>query len=549
MDSLFSSLHYQDPIWIAVAFTLGMAALQVGLPPLVGFLLAGFALNWAGAEGGKFLDEIADLGVTLLLFSIGLKLQVGKLLKPQVWGVALAHMAIMVLLLAALLLSLTLLPLAMFAEFGMQQALLVGFALSFSSTVFAVKVLEEKNAMSSRHGQLAIGILIMQDIAAVVFLAISAGKIPSSWAVGLLLLIPARRLMLALLQRAGHGELLILYGFVLALGGAALFEMVGIKGDFGALVLGLLLSGHAKTNELAKALLNFKELFLIGFFLDIGLTGLPGIDMLPVLLVLLAWLPVKTAIYFWLAARLRLRARTATLTALHLANYSEFGLIVGAIAIKHGWLGSEWLVLIAVALSCSFMLSAPPNSNADVLYARYRAWLRRFESPRRLPEDETVSLAGMKVVILGMGRIGTGAYDYLATTCGETLMGIDSDASVVARHQAAGRRVILGDATNPDFTSRIDRESNDIELVLVTLSNHRANLDAIAQLQKEKFQGKIAATAIFPDQVQDLKALGVESYYVFAEAGSGFAQHAWERFREPAITPPAAALQSPRTES
>jgi len=310
MDSLFSSLHYQDPIWIAVAFTLGMAALQVGLPPLVGFLLAGFALNWAGAEGGKFLDEIADLGVTLLLFSIGLKLQVGKLLKPQVWGVALAHMAIMVLLLAALLLSLTLLPLAMFAEFGMQQALLVGFALSFSSTVFAVKVLEEKNAMSSRHGQLAIGILIMQDIAAVVFLAISAGKIPSSWAVGLLLLIPARRLMLALLQRAGHGELLILYGFVLALGGAALFEMVGIKGDFGALVLGLLLSGHAKTNELAKALLNFKELFLIGFFLDIGLTGLPGIDMLPVLLVLLAWLPVKTAIYFWLAARLRLRART-----------------------------------------------------------------------------------------------------------------------------------------------------------------------------------------------------------------------------------------------
>jgi glutathione-regulated potassium-efflux system ancillary protein KefC len=351
MDSLFSSLDYQDPIWIAVAFTLGMAALQTGLPPLVGFLLAGFALNWAGAEGGKFLDEIADLGVTLLLFSIGLKLQVGKLLKPQVWGVALAHMTVMVLLVAALLLSLTLLPLAMFAEFGLQQALLVGFALSFSSTVFAVKVLEEKSAMGSRHGQLAIGILIMQDIAAVAFLAISAGKIPSPWAVGLLLLIPARRLLLALLQRAGHGELLILYGFVLALGGAALFEWVGIKGDFGALVLGLLLSGHAKTNELAKALLNFKELFLIGFFLDIGLTGLPGIDMLPVLLVLLALLPLKTAIYFWLATSLRLRARTATLTALHLANYSEFGLIVGAIAIKHGWLGSEWLVLIAVARS------------------------------------------------------------------------------------------------------------------------------------------------------------------------------------------------------
>jgi hypothetical protein len=63
MDALFSSLDYHDPVWIAVAFALGMAAHQVGLPPLVGFLLAGFALDWAGAEGGKFLDEIADLGV------------------------------------------------------------------------------------------------------------------------------------------------------------------------------------------------------------------------------------------------------------------------------------------------------------------------------------------------------------------------------------------------------------------------------------------------------------------------------------------------------
>jgi glutathione-regulated potassium-efflux system ancillary protein KefC len=549
MDTLFSSLDYHDPIWIAVAFGFGMAALQVGLPPLVGFLLAGFTLNWAGAEGGRFLDEIADLGVTLLLFSIGLKLQVGKLLKPQVWGVALAHMSIMVVLLASLLLTLTLLPLAYFADFGLQQALLVGFALSFSSTVFAIKVLEEKSGMSSRHGQLAIGILIMQDIAAVIFLAISAGKIPSPWALGLLLLIPARRLLLAVLQRSGHGELLILYGFVLALGGAALFEMVGIKGDFGALVLGLLLSGHSKTNELAKALLYFKELFLIGFFLDIGLTGLPGVEMLPVLLVLLAFLPVKTAVYFWLGSRFRLRARTSTLTALHLANYSEFGLIVGAIAITHGWLGSDWLVLIAVALSCSFILSAPLNSKADHLYARFRKQLRRFELPRRLPEDETVSLEGARVLILGMGRVGSGAYDYLKTTCGDSLLGIDSDAGVVARHQAEGRRVILGDASNPDFTSRIDRESGNIELVLVTLSNHRTNLDTIAQLQHEKFKGKIAATAIYPDQMQDLAAIGVESYYIFSEAGSGFARHAWERLREPAASQASGTVQELQTEN
>jgi len=534
MDTLFSSLDYQDPLWIAVAFALGLASRQVGLPPLVGFLLAGFALNWAGAEGGHFLDEIADLGVTLLLFSIGLKLQPAKLVKVEVWGLALGHMAVMVLLVAVLMLALSLLPLAIVDGIGIPQALLLGFALSFSSTVFAVKVLEEKNGMTSRHGQLAIGILVMQDIAAVIFLAFSAGKIPTPWAVGLLLLIPARRLLLALLQRSGHGELMILYGFVLALGGAALFEMVGIKGDFGALILGVLLSGHVKTNELAKALLNFKELFLVGFFLDIGLTGLPGIHMLPVLLLLLAVLPLKTGLYFWMATRLRVRASTATRTALHLANYSEFGLIIGAIAIREGWLGGDWLVLIAVTLSCSFILAAPLNSHADSLYSRYRDRLRRFENLHRLPGDEDVSLGGARVAILGMGRVGTGAYDQLQSTCGDTLVGIDADPAVVARHREAGRRVILGDATNPDFISRLGRASTRIELMLVTMSNHQTNVAAIEQLRQANFRGKITATAVYPDQVQDLTDIGVESYYVFAEAGSGFARHTWERFQETA---------------
>ena len=75
-----------DPILIAVAFVLGFAAQQIGLPPLVGFLVAGFALGAAGFDAGPMLSQIADLGVILLLFSIGLKLNVGTLLKPEVWA-------------------------------------------------------------------------------------------------------------------------------------------------------------------------------------------------------------------------------------------------------------------------------------------------------------------------------------------------------------------------------------------------------------------------------------------------------------------------------
>jgi predicted Kef-type K+ transport protein len=191
METLFASIDYRDPIWIAVAFAFGLLASRFGLPPLVGFLIAGFVLSALGAEGGAFLSEMADLGVTLLLFSIGLKLQVRELLRPAVWGVASLHMLVITGLSGGMLL--------LFAAFGvppiegltLPAAILLGFALSFSSTVFAAKVLEEKDDVAAWYGRIAIGILIVQDIAAVIFLGASSGKVPSPWAPAVLLAVLA----------------------------------------------------------------------------------------------------------------------------------------------------------------------------------------------------------------------------------------------------------------------------------------------------------------------------------------------------------------------
>jgi predicted Kef-type K+ transport protein len=526
MDVLNISLSYNDPLWITIALLLGLLAKQLNLPPLVGFLVAGFLLNIGGAQGGAFLSEIADLGITLLLFTIGLKLNIRQLLRTEGWGVASTHMLLIVLVNALLVLGLAQLSIPLFTGIDFATAALIGFALSFSSTVFAVKILEEKGDMASRHGRLAIGILIMQDIAAVLFLAISTGKLPTPWALGLLLLIPLRPLFFNLMKRAGHDELLILLGFVLALGGFTLFEAVGIKGDLGALLLGLLLSGHPKTDELAKTLLGFKELFLIGFFLSIGLTGLPSPSLILAALLLLAVLPFKTALYFWLATRFSVRARTATLTSLHLSSYSEFGLIVGAIAVANGWLADDWLVLIAVALSFSYILAAPLNREADTLFTRFHDFFVRFETDKRLSDDQPVRFPDARVVIIGMGHVGSGAYDHLKSIYGDGLLGIDFDGDTVELQARAGRLVIQEDATDPDFYSRIDRKSNDVRLVLVTLPNHASNLSVVKQLQQHNFAGHIAATAKFADEIEDFNKLGIESAYnIYAEAGSGFASH------------------------
>ncbi|MEO1029744.1 MAG: cation:proton antiporter, partial [Pseudomonadota bacterium] len=201
----------------------------------------------------------------------------------------------------------------------------------FSSTVFVVKALEERGEFASLHGRIAIGILIMQDIAAVAFLAISKGEVPSIWALSIVLLIPLRPLLHRLLVRVGHGELLVLFGFVLALGGAELFELVQLKGDLGALIIGLLMSTHPKADELAKTMLNFKELFLLGFFLSIGLSGQPTLETVVIGLALAPLVFLKSALFFALLTQFKLRARTALIATVNLMNFSEFGLIVAAI--------------------------------------------------------------------------------------------------------------------------------------------------------------------------------------------------------------------------
>ena len=199
-----------DVVWISLAFVFGFAARFVGLPPLVGFLATGFLLNSQGIIVGNTLDKLADIGITLLLFTVGLKLNLRTLIRPQVWGVAGLHMSLIVALFGMAIYALVLIGAPFVSDIDFKRALLIAFALSFSSTVFAVKVLEDKGEMSSLHGRIAIGVLIMQDIAAVVFLAISAGKMPSIWAPLILLLIPLRPMLLWILKSVGHGELLVL---------------------------------------------------------------------------------------------------------------------------------------------------------------------------------------------------------------------------------------------------------------------------------------------------------------------------------------------------
>lgn len=532
MESLFLSIDYKDPLWIAVAFFLGFLLRLVGLPPMVGFLLAGFTLNFLGADGGTFLYEMADLGVTLLLFTIGLKLRVKELLRAEVWAVTLIHILLVSGLFTLSLFILAKAELPLFASLDTTSALVIAFAMSFSSTVFVVKVLEAKGGFRAQYGRLAIGILVVQDLAAVIFLAISQAKIPSIWAsLVILCIFLGRPLLFRILDKIGHGELLVLFGIVMALGGASLFEAVDMKADLGALVMGVLLAASPKSEDLAKALFSIKELFLVGFFLSIGMAGLPDMAVLFAVGVLLIALVAKSALFYLLFCFFRVRARSAASAAIALCNYSEFGLIVSAVAVSEGWLSSAWLVTMAVLVACSFVISSALNNQANNLYTRWYQRLQPFERPYRLQGDEDFDLSRVKVLVCGMGRVGCSAYEHLRQQWQHGIIGLDFDEETVRRQCQLGRDVHLADVSNPDFWSRIDLTHSQVEWILLSTPNLASNTESAKLARQHGFAGFICASVKYPEEEEVLLAAGVNTVFnIYAEAGAGLAQHGQEMF-------------------
>lgn len=528
MEELLNIPQFVDVAWLVTTFLLGFIAKQVNLLPMIGFLASGFILNFLGlTEGSLALKEISDLGILLLLFTIGLKLDLKLLAKPFIWAGTTIHVALSVLFFSALILLLSTVSITAATDLTLQQAILIGFALSFSSTVFAVKVLEANGEMASSHGRAAIGILIMQDILAVLFITFSKGSYPSLWALAIpVVLFVARPLLMKMMDHVGYGELLSLAGLFTAVAlGATLFSIVGLKPDLGALTFGVLIADHPRAAALSKSLYGFKDLFLVGFFLSIGLDNTPSWIHVLIAFGLVVILPVKSGLYLLVLSRFKLRIRTVFLTMTTLSNYSIFGLLVVSISVGQGWLSPEWLVIVSLSLSLSFVFSAPLNSSAVKIYDRYAPVLKKLETVERLAEDLPIKLSPkVKILIFGMSEIGVAAYDETRKRHGGLVVGFDVDPNNVDKQQQAGRNVMVADATDIDLWQRLNLEN--VNLVMLAMQDHKANMSALAELRKGGYDGFVTATAWFEDQLQELLDAGASAAYnVHFEAGTGYADH------------------------
>ncbi|MEQ8842039.1 MAG: cation:proton antiporter [Acidimicrobiales bacterium] len=517
-----------EPAFLIAAFGAGFVAHRVRLPPLVGYLVAGFVLHGLGYETSAAIEEISDLGVLLLLFAIGLKLKLSTLGQPVVWAGASLHMAVTTGLIGGLFLALGSVGLPLASGIGVAEAALVGFAFSFSSTVFAVKALDERNESTSLQGRIAIGVLVVQDIFAVVFLTFAVDEPPSWWAIPVVAgVVAAKPVYDWVLDRSGRGELQVLFGLTLALAvGAEAFEQVGLKPDLGALVVGIRLASHPRAGELADKLLGFKDILLVGFFLSIGLGGAPDAGAIGVAALVLLVVPLKAFGFLWLVSRFRFRVRTAWHTSSTLATFSEFGLIVAVVGVDRELLEPRWTSAIAVAVSASFAMAAPLNSLRFRLYRRVAGRLERLQRSPTQPDDELIEPVDARVLVFGMGRVGAGAYDGLVTARGPVVLGVDRRDVTVEQNVGLGRDVIRGDVLDSEFWARLQLHA-EIDVVILAMSDHEANLEAVHQVRSYLPDVAVLATALFADEAVELADAGADEVRnLYDEVGQGLTDDA-----------------------
>ena len=501
--------HVVPAIYLLAVVVLGFAATLLRLPPLVGFLAAGFVLGASDLPNLDFVQTLGDLGVAVLLFTIGLKLDPRVLARREVAGTAAIALVLLTTLSAALVVPLLLVGLWV-DTVTPAGAVALCFALSFSSTVVVVKLLEDRDDAASLYGRIAIGVLVAQDIAAVAYMTFSSEEPPSPWALSLVALWPASGLFGKVLNRIDHREMRTLFGMSMALlPGYLLFDILGLDGDLGALIMGALLASHPAAKELSSALFTIKELLLVGFFLAIGMDGVPGAGAFVLAAALLLLLPVRALVYAVVVRLMRMRRRTSVMTGLAMTAYSEFALIVVSVAVRQKLLGGGWTAAVSLALALSFIVSSIVNRRPAGLVRRMTGRIPHRPSSTLHPEERPLNLLGVRTVVFGIGRVGRATYNRLYAD-GETgVLGIDNDASKVETLAKQGYNILEADATDQEFWDRLD--AVHATKAVLAMSEPGANVRVLEWLNRSSFEGRVIAVAAFDDEAETMRRAGVDA--------------------------------------
>ncbi|MDA0887068.1 MAG: cation:proton antiporter [Cyanobacteria bacterium] len=518
----FSTVFHELAAILVIAGVIGVLALKLRQPLIISYIITGIVagpavLGWA--SGGSEIKLLSSIGIAVLLFVVGLKLDVGLIRSVGPVALATGLGQIVFTSLFGFLLSLGL-------GFAPVKAIYIAVCLTFSSTIIIVKLLSDKREIDSLHGRIAVGFLVVQDIAVILamilltsFTAAGSGGIAAQ-GIRLLLVGTAfvlgtvatmRWVMPPLLGRlAQNQELLVLFAVAWAVGLAALADGVGFSKEVGAFLGGVSIASTAYREAIASRLTGLRDFLLLFFFIDLG-SGLnltaAGVQLWPALVLSLFVLVGNPLIVVAIMGVMGYRRRTGFLAGLTVAQISEFSLILAALGLQLGQIGEAEVSLITLVGVITIALSTYMILGSDQLYAWLEGPLRIFQRATPFSEQKG-SISGpakVDVVLLGLGRYGSAIVRQLR---GHELsiLGIDFDPQALRLAAAKGLPVQYGDSEDPEFTASLPLSSATV--VVSTLPSLESNAAIRHGLESAGFRGHFIATAHDEAEVVKLELIG-----------------------------------------
>ena len=514
---------------LLVLVFLGAAVLAVpafrylGLSAVLGYLVAGLVIGPAGI--GLFRDpdairSVAELGIVMFLFVIGLELKPSKLvsMRRDILGLGVAQLLVTMLVLGGV---------SLFAGLSPGATVLVAFAFALSATAIALQILNERGALASTYGQKSFAVLLFQDLAIVPFIAVipllavgTSGKAAgtSSWptelgialaALGALLL--AGRFLLnplfRLLARADAREVMTAAALLVVLGSAEAMHAAGLSAALGAFVAGLLLSESQFRHQLEADIEPFRGLLLGLFFMSVGM----GIELSVVLahlgLVLgagFALVALKFALNYGLLRAVRQSRSDSARAAVLLATTGEFAFVILPLGVSAGLIAQPSASILSSVAALTMFLGPLAAKALEALLRRRRS--RQSEDVA----EETFEGAGGQVLVIGFGRFGQ-VVNQLFLAADRDVTVIDRNIDQIRTAERFGFKVYFGDGRRLDVLRAAGAEHAALIAICV---DDREAASMIAEMVQRAFPAaRVFARAYDRTHALDLMARGIRNPY------------------------------------
>lgn len=513
------SLFFELTVVLVLAGSCALLVNYLKQPSILAYILAGLILGpfgyWRLHEGNA-LAAMSQVGITLLLFMVGLELDISQIKKIGRKAVLAGAGQVLVTLITGYLICQLL-------GFSVLTSVYIGLALTFSSTIIVVKLLSEKRELQSLYGRLVVGIFLTQDLVAlVVLMVLSSGSSATGAAMwshvsltflrGALLVIGVVILNQYVFPKifrfiGKSDELLLVVSLAWALGLATFIQLpfMGFSLEIGGFLAGLSLSASSVHYEISARIRSLRDFFIIIFFIVLGsqlsFLGIAS-AILPAVVLSVFVLVGNPLIVMVILSFLGYKPRTSFYTAITVGQVSEFSLILVALGLKLGHINSEVVSMITLVAIITFTLSSYSILKADKLYGALEHLLSLFDFTGGTAElHQHESTLKNHVVLLGVHRTGKElAESFIGAH--EKFVIVDFNPEVAEHYARLDVPVICGDASDPYIQELAGFRF--ARMIVSTLPDVHDNLSVVESVRNQKFKAKLIIMAQNNDAAMEL---------------------------------------------